>query len=139
MSCLVNALQGAAENEETLSLIDAGEWERFALELAENAPAVLDNAVQVFKTQAQRNRFAILVAAAASAGLWAANQAAEPATDVAHKFVFDDGLFGNPKENSDGNDDDNPTSTEKTTSTSTSSCNPTATVDENSVCILLDC
>ena len=59
MSCLVNALQGAAQNDETLRLIDAGEWDRFALGLAENAPAVLGDAVQVFKTQAQKNKFAI--------------------------------------------------------------------------------
>ena len=139
MSCLVNALQGAAQNDETLRLIDAGEWDRFALGLAENAPAVLGDAVQVFKTQAQKNKFAILVAAAASVGLWGANQAAEPVTDVTYKFVFDDGLFGNSKEDSDGEEDDTLTSTETTTSTSTSSCNPEATVNANSVCILFDC
>ena len=80
-----------------------------------------------------------LVAAAASVGLWGANQAAEPVTDVTYKFVFDDGLFGNSKEDSDGEEDDTPTSTETTTSTSTSSCNPEATVNANSVCILFDC
>lgn len=138
MDCLIDALRGAAENEETLSLTNAAEWENFALELAENARSSLGGVVQVFKTQALRNRFALLVAGAASIGLWAANHVVEPVIDVAHKFVFDGGLFGLPNEDSDENDDSDPTSTEKTASTSVSTCNPTATVDENSVCTLLD-
>ncbi|EMR63473.1 hypothetical protein UCREL1_9579 [Eutypa lata UCREL1] len=140
MDCLIDALRGAAENEETLSLTNAAEWENFALELAENARSSLGGVVQVFKTQALRNRFALLVAGAASIGLWAANHVVEPAIDVAHKFVFDGGLFGLPNEDSDENDDSDPTSTEKTASTSVSTCNPTATVDENSpACDDADC
>ncbi|KAM0329504.1 hypothetical protein ACHAQA_004813 [Verticillium albo-atrum] len=131
MSCMINAMQGAAQNDEALGLINPAEWEAFALELAGNAPEVLGAAVQVLKTQAQRNKFAIMVAAAGAAGLWAVAETTEPATEVPHKFVFDGGLFGHPKDTSSGGDE--PTATEQiTTTTTVSSCDPSATVDENS-------
>ena len=141
---MINAMQAAAENEETLALVNPAEWGGFALELAEKAPPILSAAVQIFKTQAQKNKFAIMVAAAGTAGVWGAG---EPVAEAAHKFVFADGLFGYPAENQDGEgggggekEDDDTSPTEKTTaSLSTTSCDPSATVDENSVCILLDC
>ncbi|KAL8930404.1 MAG: hypothetical protein Q9208_000587 [Pyrenodesmia sp. 3 TL-2023] len=115
---------------ETLGLIDPAEWERFAIELAVIAPEILGAVVQVLKTQAQRNKFARMFAAAGAAGVFVVAGKAEPLTEVAHKFVFGDGKFGHPKDDPNGND---PTTTsETTTSTSTSSCNPSATVDENS-------
>jgi len=135
---MINAIQGAAQNDETLGLVNPAEWDGFALEIAQNAPEILGAAFQVLKTQAQKNKFAVMMAAAATAG---ALVATEPIVEAAHKFVFDDGLFGYPAGNSDGgNDDDNPSPTEQSTaSSSTSSCDPSATVDENSVCILLPC
>lgn len=134
MSCMINSLQTAAQYDETLGLINPAEWESFALELAENAPEILAAATQVLKTAAQRNKFGIMVAAAAAAGAFTG---AETITEVVHKLVFDDGLFGHPAENSDGenNDDDDK---EKPTTTSTAPvCDPSGEVNEKSVCILL--
>lgn len=128
---MIDAIQGAAENDETLALINPAEWDGFALELAENAPEILGAAIQVLKTQAQRNKFAIMVAAAATVGAWSGVQ---PAVEVAHKFVFGDGLFGGPADDSDeGEDDASPTERPETSSTG-SSCDPSAEVNENSVC-----
>lgn len=140
MSCMINAIQGAAQNDQAFGLINPAEWGRFALEMAENAPEILRAAVAVLKTQAQKNKFAIMVAAAGAAGVWAVDEAARPIAESAYKFVFSGGQFGQPKDNANGNGNDNhdPTSTKQTTSSSsTSSCNPKATVDENSVCDLL--
>lgn len=136
MSCMINAMQGAAQNGESLGLVNPAEWDSFALEIAGNAPDILSAAVQVFKTQAERNKFAIFLAAAGTAGAFAA----EPIAEVAHKFIFGDGLFGHPTDpKGGGNDDDDQSHTEQSTaSPSTSACDPSATADENSVCIGLE-
>ncbi|SPO03657.1 uncharacterized protein DNG_06340 [Cephalotrichum gorgonifer] len=126
-SCIINALQGAAQNDEALGLINPAEWESFGLELVDSAPGILSAAFQVFKTRAQKNKFALLVGAAAAFGAFVA----EPAAEVGHKFIFEGGLFGFPGSDG-GNNENDPTPTEPTTTTSTSTCDPSATVDENS-------
>ncbi|GJN86974.1 hypothetical protein PLIIFM63780_010556 [Purpureocillium lilacinum] len=125
MGCMINAFQGAAQDDRALALVNPAEWNGFALELADSAPQIMAAAVQVLKTQAQKNRFAIMVAAAAVAGLW--TDVTRPVAEAAHKYVFDGGQFGSSKEHPDGK-----TATLKTTATSTASCNPSATVNENS-------
>ncbi|CRK41581.1 hypothetical protein BN1723_015939 [Verticillium longisporum] len=108
----------------------------------DSAPEILGAAVQVLKTQAQKNKFAIMVAAAGAAGAWAVSEGLEPLVEVAHKFVFGDGLFGNAKDDSakDGDNGD-PITTKAATSTTTGfSCGPSGTVDENSpACDDADC
>lgn len=128
---MIDAIRGAAENDQTLDLFNPAEWERVALRLAEDAPEPLAAAVQVLKTQAQRNKFAIMVAAAGTAGVWAAT---EPVAEVAHKFVFGDGQFGRPADDSDGREDEDADADEPSpTDEPSSSCDPSAEVDENSV------
>ncbi len=129
---MINAFQGAAQDDRALALVNPAEWNGFALELADSAPQIMAAAVQVLKTQAQKNRFAIMVAAAAVAGLW--TDVTRPVAEAAHKYVFDGGQFGSSKEHPDGK-----TATLKTTATSTASCNPSATVNENSVGGFLGC
>ncbi|UNI24991.1 hypothetical protein JDV02_010702 [Purpureocillium takamizusanense] len=133
MSCMVNSLGGAAQDDRALALINPAEWNGFTLELADSAPQIIAAAVQVLKTQAQKNKFAIMVAAAAVAGIW--TDVTKPAAEVAHKYVFDGGQFGSSKEHPDGKGDHGQ-KTPKTTATSTTSCNPSATVNENSVASL---
>ncbi len=135
---MVDAMRGAAQNDETLGLINPAEWEAFALQIAENAPEIFGAAVQVLETQAQRNKFAIMLAAAAAAGALAVTEAAEPLAEVAHKFVFNDGLFGHPKDGANGGDGGAPDQT-STEEEKKSTCDPSADVDENSVCIPLAC
>ena len=138
MSCIINSLQGAAQDDRALALINPAEWNGFALELAGNAPEIMAAAIQVLKTQAQKNKFAIMVAAAAVAGIW--TDLTKTVAEVAHKYVFDGGQFGSSKEHPDGKGDHTQkTATQKTTATSTASCNPSATVDENSVGVFLNC
>ncbi|KAM0530678.1 hypothetical protein ACHAPS_000320 [Verticillium nonalfalfae] len=116
MSCMINAMQGAAQNDEALGLVNPAEWDGFVLELADSAPEILGAAVQVLKTQTQKNKFAIMVAAAGAAGAWAVSEGLEPLVEVAHKFVFGDGLFGHAKDDSakDGDNGD-PTPTKAAT------------------------
>lgn len=136
MSCMIDAFRGAAQNEETLGLINPAEWNGLGLELAENAPEILGAAVQVFKTQVERNKFALMVAAAGTVSAWTA---AEVVNEVAHKFIFDNGLFGHPAEDSGGGNDEDgdEDEEEEPTATSTASkCDPSAEVNENSVCAL---
>ncbi|KAM0645771.1 hypothetical protein ACHAQF_000085 [Verticillium nonalfalfae] len=83
-------MQGAAQNDEALGLVNPAEWDGFVLELADSAPEILGAAVQVLKTQTQKNKFAIMVAAAGAAGAWAVSEGLEPLVEVAHKFVFGD-------------------------------------------------
>lgn len=129
---MIRALQGAAQDDGALSLINAGEWNGFTIELAKSAPRIMRDAFQVLATRAYRNRFAIMIAAAGTAGALAAH----PNAEVAHKFFFGNGQFGG--ENSgDNNDDDKPSTTPKPESSTTSMCDPSGTVDENSVRILL--
>lgn len=125
---MIRAMQGAAQDEGALALINPADWDAFALELSERAPEIMRAAFQVLATQAQRNRFAIMIAAAGTAGALAA----EPVAEVAHKFFFGNGKFGGDKSG-----DDAPSTTPKPESSSTSMCDPSGTVDENSVRILV--
>lgn len=127
---MIRAMQGAAQDDGALSLINPAEWDAFALELVESAPGIMRDAFQVLATQAQRNRFAIMIAAAGTAGALAAS---EPAAEVAHKFFFGNGMFGGEKSGDNNDGDDEPSKTSKSESSSTSMCDPSGTVDENSV------
>ncbi|KAK2601892.1 hypothetical protein QQS21_004579 [Conoideocrella luteorostrata] len=138
MSCMINAFQTAAHNDHALAAMNPAEWGDFLLEPARNAPQILTAAFQVLKTQAERNKFAVMVAAASVSGAWVAGQVAEPAGEVAYKYVFDNGLFGSSQ---DHPGPDQKTVTTKPTAISTASaCNPTGTIDENSpACDDKDC
>ena len=130
---MIRAMQGAAQDDGALTLVNPAEWNAFALELSERAPEIMRAAFQVVKTQAQRNRFAIMIAAAGTAGALAA----EPVAEVAHKFIFSNGEFGGKKSGENNDDDDKPSKTSKSESSSTSMCDPSGTIDENSVRIFM--
>lgn len=101
---MIDAFKGAAQNDESLALVNPAEWEGFTLELAEKAPEVLGAAFQVLKTQASRNKLLIMEAAGAffisALGTIAAIDS-KPPPEVAHKYIFREGLFGHPSQNSD--------------------------------------
>lgn len=126
-------MQGAAQDEGALSLMNSAEWDAFALELSETAPEIMRAAFQVLATQAQRNRFALMIAATIMAGA----RAGEPVAEVAFKFVFHHGEFGGDNSGDNNDDDDEPSKTSKSESSSTSTCDPSGTVDENSVRIVV--
>ncbi|OAA53065.1 hypothetical protein ISF_09019 [Cordyceps fumosorosea ARSEF 2679] len=126
-SCMIDFLQHAAQNDETLALVNPAEWDAFTLVLKENAPAIMAAAFQVLKTNSRKNKFAIIMVAAAIALGLSLSSAGDRVNEVPHKYVFAGGQFGGLQ------DVDVPVTTTQTTSTTTSSaCDPAATVDENS-------
>lgn len=113
----------------TLRQNNPAERDAFAIEVSERAPEIIRAAFQILQTQIYRHRFALMIAAAGTAGALAG----EPVVEVAHKFVFGNGKFGG-EESGDNNDrDDEPSKASKSESSSTSTCDPSGTVDENSV------
>lgn len=123
MSCVIDAGQGAAGNGGgVFDLIQATDWEKFTLELSQNAPAVLRNAWQLLKTKAAQNKFALFMGGFVAGGYYTAATVA--ANNVPPKLKFSGGKVGGSVTN-DG---------KTTTSTTTSSaCDPKKTPDENSV------
>ena len=139
IGCVVESLADMAQDEGILSSI-IEDLNSFVLGITEVSPENLVLAFEVLKSQAQRNKFLLMFGAA----LTTLVLPEAPDAEVAHKLVFSDGLFRYPAEDPNGedgeddkNDGDDASPTEKLTATpSTSSCDPSATVDENSVCIL---
>lgn len=138
-ACPYKAIKDAALDDAALDIINPEALRTFSLEIANNADKILQDAFDVLKSQARKNKYALLVAAGTGAGLFVVSEQGEVIAEAGHKYVFGGGEFGQPEDDSSGNDDDDdPTTTKRTTtSKTTSSCNPTATVDENSVCILV--
>ncbi|KAI9163909.1 Leucinostatins biosynthesis cluster protein T [Paramyrothecium foliicola] len=133
MSCVREALKTVAQNKNVLAVFNSEHLENLRLSIAQNAPEGLLNLVSYLETPAELNKFILMMGAIATTG----NVAMKT---VAHKFSFPEGEFGrpkDPKENENGSDKDRPTTTKKATmstwtSTTSSTCNPSATVDENS-------
>jgi len=108
MGCVIDAARRASEPGGVFDNINPQNLERFVLELTENAGPALANAWQIAKTQADRNKLALFIGFVAING-------------VTYKLKYPAGRVGPT------------TTTPPRTSTTSTACNPTATVDENSV------
>lgn len=121
-SCLLDYLTNSAKSDEVLAGLSGEEFQKLVLGLAEHAPELLGAAYSVLASQAQKNKLAILFAAAITAGAFGAKEALNNVGDLTpHKFKFSQGQVGQPASGSEEENNDK------------KSCDPAAKANENSV------
>ena len=127
---MIRAGQTAAQDESAFQLINPAEWEGFRLALAENAPEVLTAALQVLKTQAERNRFILFLGAGVAIGAIVEGVVSE-LSHTPPKLKFTGGEIGDA--DSEAPDEDPEQEPEPDPSTTATACDPEATRNKDSV------
>lgn len=119
LACIINAAVKAAETESVLDIIAATDLAALSVELAAGAGELTANAYQLLKTQAIKNKFALIMASILAGGYYS-GAGDKALKKVPGKLKFPGGKLG------DENFKPSPTKT-------SSACDPKRTPDEHSV------